>query len=102
MKTGSRFFALFILCLAPATAHADQAGEALVKSFIDRIDRQDAWSASATRISSEGTATVIEGLRIAKSDGSANFEAANIRLDQLAKTPSGGISIANGAADGLK
>src|SRR5213076_4138 len=102
MRTGPCFLALVFVCLASAAAHADEVSEALVKSFIGRIDKEDAWSASATRISSQGTATIVEGLKIARSDGSANFEAAMIRLDQLKESANGGIVIAGIAANGLK
>ena len=71
-------------------AHADQAGEALVKSFIEKIDKLDAWSAAATSISSQGPTTVVEGLTIARTDGPAKFEAAKISLDRLAEKPNGG------------
>jgi hypothetical protein len=83
-------------------AHADQAGETLVKSFIEKIDKLDAWSAAATRVSSEGTATVVEGLTIARTDGPAKLEAAKISLDRLAEKPDGGLTIDVLNANGLK
>src|SRR5438552_17328193 len=102
MRTGPGFLALVFVCLASAGAHADEASEALVKSFIGRIDKEGAWPASAARISPQGTATVIEGLKIARGDASLSFEVATIRLDGLKQAANGGIVIAGIAANGLK
>ena len=101
MMTQARLFALVLVCSAANAAHADPAGEALVKSLIDRIDKQDAWSASAARVYSEGSATVVEGLKIAMTDGLASFAAAKVRLDKLAETPQHSIAIGNFAASDL-
>jgi hypothetical protein len=102
MRKKAYLLALLLLWPAASAARADEASEALVKSYIDRIDKQDAWSASATRISSQGSATIVEGLKITRTDGSASFDAASIRLDRLVEMAGGGISIASFAADNLK
>jgi len=83
-------------------AHADQTGEALVKSFIEKIDKLDAWAAAAKRISSQGPTTVVEELTIARTDGPAKLEAAKISLDRLAEKPDGGLTIDVLNANGLK
>jgi hypothetical protein len=101
MKAGSRRFAFLILCISASPAFADEAGEALIRSFIDRIDKHDAWSATATRISSEGSATIVEGLKIARTDGAVSLEATGLRFDKLAENTAGGIAIDSFAANAL-
>ncbi|CAN5527237.1 hypothetical protein BH10PSE7_BH10PSE7_02440 [soil metagenome] len=84
---------LFVSAAAVSAAHADEAGETLVRSLIGRIDASPDWAASASGITSDGGATLVESLKIGREDGSGSIEIGKIRADGLAPNGDGGFAL---------
>lgn len=85
--------ALLISSSFAVAAHADPAGERLVRTFIDTIDKSPEWRASAAKIASQDSATIVEDLKIAREHGGLAAEFGKLTLDGLAERGGGGISL---------
>lgn len=103
MTTRMHAFALLLLAGTSATAaHAEETGEALMRSAITRIDASPQWRASAGRIGSEGSSTVVEAVKIAREDNSGSLDVASLRFDRLVPNGTGGFAFTALAVTGLK
>lgn len=94
MTLKARLGAAFLLTSSLATpALADATSEALVRSFIEHLDKSKDWSAKAARISSSGNQTIINDLKIDSADHKLHAAFAKIALDSLALREGGGITL---------
>jgi hypothetical protein len=92
------FSGLFIVAglSLPRAAHADAAGEALVRNALNEISSQSGWTASADVVRSEGAQVIVEGLSIANSG--VNFQLAAQRITLAGLTGRGEGYFATGAS----
>jgi hypothetical protein len=91
MKPRATRFAVALLACSVLSggAWADQASEALVRGWIDNLDKSPEWKAAAASITSQGAATVIAGLAIGREDGSVSLAGEELRFDDLASGANG-------------
>lgn len=91
MKPRAKRFAIALLACSILSngAWADQASEVLVRGWVESLDKSPDWQAKAGSISSQGNATVIGGLAIAREDGSVSLTGAELRFDDLASSADG-------------
>jgi hypothetical protein len=73
---------------------ADAASENMVRALIETIDKSAEWQASAAGVASEGSATVVSGLKIRREDGSMTLTSDRLSLGSLAAAAGGGIRLA--------
>jgi hypothetical protein len=85
MTRRSSLAILFIAAglVLPQQAHADAAGEALVRDALNGISSVAGWSASASIVRSEGGKVIVEGLSIADAAGAFELQAKAIELEGL-------------------
>jgi hypothetical protein len=85
MKPRTKRFALaaFACAAFASSALADQASEALVRGWIEDLDKTPEWSANAATIASQGDTTVVSGIAIAREDGSFALAGEEVRFDNL-------------------
>jgi hypothetical protein len=104
--TKSRIAALagaFLLSSGLASgALADATSEALVRAFIERIDKQAEWQATVADVSSQGGSTLVDGLKLGREDGSLAVTVPKLTLDSLALREGGGVNLASFASDTLE
>jgi len=79
-----------LACAAPAAA--DGQSEALLRGFVEAIDRSPDWSASAALIRSDGASTVAEGLVFTRDEPRLSISAEQVRLVDLAARDGGGFT----------
>ncbi len=71
--------------LAAPTAHADAAGEALVREALNAISSQAGWTATSDRIRSDGDLVIVEGLSIGNGEKSIQLTVDTVSLADFAK-----------------
>jgi hypothetical protein len=93
-RPAARAAVLIVSTALPGPVWADAASENMVRALIETIDKSADWQASAAGVASEGSATVVSGLKIAREDGSMTLMSGRLSLDSLAAADGGGIRIA--------
>jgi hypothetical protein len=103
MRFRQRLATAFLLCSSLAgPALADATSEALVRSFIEHVDKSAEWQASSSAIRSEGSVTIVEGLKIGREDGEFSAAIATTSLNGLALREGGSLSLPAFTFSGVK
>jgi hypothetical protein len=101
MKPRTKRFAAALLAFSALSggALADEASEAQVRGWIESLDKSSEWAAHAASVSSQGAATIVSGLTIAREDGSFSLVGEELRFDDVAASE--GFSVSAFAAKKL-
>ncbi|WP_026381055.1 hypothetical protein [Afifella pfennigii] len=88
--------------MAPAPALADPAGEALLESFLERIEALPGWNASAAAITSEDEEVLAASVRLERAEPALTLTLESLRLDTPRERPGGGFSAQSLAVEGIE
>ena len=73
-----------VFVLSVTAAHADEAGEKLVRDYISALDSSPGWASSAKAIHSEGSKIIVDGWSASLESGALKKSTAVLALEAVA------------------